>query len=179
MKKICKHCGIVYFKPMSTNKKYCSKKCYWEASKGKLAYNKGISLIKKKCIGCGIEFISRKPLNQIYCNKKCRNQYLMSKEKNPNWNGGISPLRSQLYSIEEYKQWRSDVFKRDNWTCQTCGVRGVYLEAHHIKELNKIIKENNIKTKEEALNCSELWDINNGVTLCQECHNLTKRGRGI
>jgi len=28
----------------------------------------------------------------------------------------------------------------------------------------------------QALSCDELWDLNNGVTLCEDCHNLTKRG---
>ena len=77
----------------------------------------------------------------------------------------------------EYRQWRSDVFQRDNWTCQTCGKRGCYLEAHHIIRFIDIIKRYDIKTIKEAIDCKMLWDIDNGVTLCRECHQLTKHGR--
>ena len=45
--------------------------------------------------------------------------------------------------------------------------------AHHIKEFSKIIEEYQIKTLEQALNCDEMWNINNGQTLCWECHKLT------
>ena len=37
------------------------------------------------------------------------------------------------------------------------------------------MRDNNIKTLEEAIRCPELWDINNGRTLCNTCHNKTKR----
>ena len=107
---------------------------------------------------------------------------LNQKENHPNWKGGTTKLRDKIKCLLEYKQWRSDIFQRDNWTCQTCSERSrkgkvVYLEAHHIKEYSKIIEEYEIKTVEEALKCKELWDINNGITLCKSCHNLTKNGR--
>jgi len=73
----------------------------------------------------------------------------------------------------EYRQWKSDVFTRDNFTCQMCYTRGGYLHAHHIKSFAIIMKENNIKSVEEALKCVELWNINNGQTLCLDCHKET------
>lgn len=94
------------------------------------------------------------------------------------WKGGITELADRIRDCFKYRQWRSDIFTRDNFTCQDCGIRNrkglgktIILEVHHIKEFNKIIKENNIKTLEDALLCEELWNINNGRTLCKECHN--------
>lgn len=96
-----------------------------------------------------------------------------SGSKHPNWQGGKTSLNKQIRRSDKYMQWRSDVFKRDGWTCQTCRARG-YVEAHHKKELIKIVKENNIVSLDMALSCKELWDIDNGVTLCKACHGRTK-----
>jgi hypothetical protein len=84
----------------------------------------------------------------------------------------ITPLVVRLRNIFEYRQWRSDVFKRDDFICQKCGLRGIRLEVHHIKRFLDILREYNIKTVEEALLCVELWDLNNGITYCEECHKL-------
>ena len=79
-------------------------------------------------------------------------------EKHWHWKGGIGTERHKEMARQEYKQWRSDVFKRDNWTCQTCQARGVYLEAHHIKPWAEY---------------PELrYETSNGVTLCLPCHKL-------
>jgi hypothetical protein len=94
-------------------------------------------------------------------------------EKHPNWKGGITPLLLKIRNCFKTRQWRSDVFQRDNFICQECGIRGNYLEAHHIKEFSKIIEENKIITFELAENCEELWNINNGITLCKDCHKKT------
>jgi len=101
----------------------------------------------------------------------------MKNENHWNWKNGRTDLRRRLMCSYKYRQWRSDVFTRDNYTCQECNLNHCYLEAHHIKEFNKIIEENNIKLLDEALNCEELWNINNGITLCNKCHNKTKNGR--
>lgn len=86
-------------------------------------------------------------------------------ELNPNWKGGVSrEKRYKHYYNAEYKKWRISVFTRDNFTCQSCGIRGVYITAHHIKSWAKY---------------KELrYDINNGVTLCEECHKLTDNYKG-
>lgn len=92
-------------------------------------------------------------------------------DKSPNWKGGVTILVEFLRRCFEYRQWRSDVFTRDNFTCQECGdATGGNLNAHHIKYFSHILEEYKIETKEEALNCKELWNINNGITLCDICH---------
>jgi hypothetical protein len=48
------------------------------------------------------------------------------------------------------------VFKRDDYTCQLCGERGVVLNAHHIEKW----------TDSPSLR----FEISNAVTLCRRCH---------
>ena len=85
------------------------------------------------------------------------------KEKLWNWKGGNSRNCRVKYWTLEYRLWRKSVFERDNYTCQICRKVGGYLEAHHIKSRYKYPKL--------------AFNIDNGITLCKECHNLTKNGR--
>jgi len=121
-----------------------------------------------------------KPLSKKTRKKMSKSHKGKHTAENSNfWKGGITPLNKKIRSSEKYKIWRSKVFERDNWTCQTCNVRGggVYLEAHHSpKTFSQIIKVDGIKTFEQALKYKKLWDINNGITLCFDCHNITKKG---
>ena len=77
------------------------------------------------------------------------------------WKGFITKKDFIERKSKIYQEWRMKVFLRDNFTCQFCGKRGVYLEAHHIKSFAEY---------------PELrYEINNGVALCRKCHDLTKR----
>jgi 5-methylcytosine-specific restriction endonuclease McrA len=87
-----------------------------------------------------------------------------------NWKGGISSLTNIIRKNCLYRQWRDDIFTRDDFTCQKCGVRGKKLNAHHIKSFSSILQFYEITSIEEALECDELWNINNGITLCKKCH---------
>jgi len=98
--------------------------------------------------------------------------------KSRNWQGGKTDLTRCIHSLDKYKKWRLAIFIRDNWTCQNCKKVGVYLEPHHIKSLKVIIKENNLVDSGDALRCKELWDIDNGITLCKDCHKLTETYAG-
>jgi len=74
------------------------------------------------------------------------------------WKGGKTP-DYRLRGNTKHRLWREAVFARDNWTCQSCGERGLFLNAHHIKEFAKY-KE--LRTS-----------VENGITLCTKCHKLT------
>lgn len=86
-------------------------------------------------------------------------------------------FQAELHAVRHSAQsrmWRELVFGRDNYTCVWCGDnRGGNLEADHIKPFILIIRQNDIRTLQEALNCQELWDIENGRTLCITCHRTT------
>jgi len=93
------------------------------------------------------------------------------------WNKGTgykTSLSKKIEALKKYNKWRLQVFSRDKFTCVNCKNIGGELRAHHIKQKALIIKENNIFTIQDAENCKELWDINNGVTLCEKCHKLTE-----
>lgn len=77
-------------------------------------------------------------------------------EKSHWWKGGISPLNNKIRHCLKYRQWRSDVFERDNYTCQECDKRGGgRLETHHIKSFAVILKENSIVSLDMALDCED------------------------
>lgn len=102
-------------------------------------------------------------------------------EKHWNWKGGISKNnRIFFYKIRhssKYRQWRLNIFNRDNFTCVLCGKRGGWLEAdHQQKQFSQIIHEYNIKNLKKAMFCKELWNLNNGRTLCISCHRKTYTG---
>jgi 5-methylcytosine-specific restriction endonuclease McrA len=80
-----------------------------------------------------------------------------------------------IRTLTEYKVWRMGIFQRDDFTCQICHIRGGVLQADHYPEpLCKSMERLNIKSKEDAIACSELWDIKTGRTLCKQCHKSTE-----
>jgi hypothetical protein len=99
--------------------------------------------------------------------KKCVGQKRpwYSGEKHHNWMGGKTSENEKIRKSMEYKLWRKSVFERDNYSCVNCGARsragmGVVLHADHIKPFSLF---------------PELrFDINNGRTLCRECHKQTE-----
>jgi len=76
------------------------------------------------------------------------------------WKGGINPIHKALRKTVEYKLWRTSVFERDNFKCVICANdKSGNLEADHIKAF--------------SLYPDLRLCINNGRTLCKECHRKT------
>jgi len=79
-------------------------------------------------------------------------------ENNHNWNQLLTEKDRETYrSIPEYTKWRNSIYERDDYTCQKCGIRGGDINAHH--------KDGYHWCKERRT------DIDNGITLCKDCHD--------
>jgi hypothetical protein len=92
-------------------------------------------------------------------------------EGNPVWKGGRTSLAAKIRTSVMGVEWRDAVFNRDRYTCQDCGDRkGGNLNAHHLKELSLLLDLYKVTTLHEAFACPAIWDVQNGVTLCEDCH---------
>jgi hypothetical protein len=55
--------------------------------------------------------------------------------------------------------------------------KSLRLEVHHPKSFDDICTENSVSTIEQALEYKELWDVNNGVSICYRCHKDVEKLR--
>lgn len=84
----------------------------------------------------------------------------------PQWN----PERTHDQRVterktHEYKDWRRNVFVRDNYRCRLCGdKRGRNLVVHHLNSYHE--------------NEAGRYDTENGLTLCKVCHLEYHHGYG-
>lgn len=155
----CKNCGKA-FKQKRPKQMYCCNECRLHR-KNKNKYE----LVK--CDFCGKEFEKlkcyTKDKTHLYCSNECRwNGFskFYSGENSPEYNHD-KPLEERLKDRKyiEYYEWRKQVYEKDNYTCQCCGDnKGGNLVAHHILNYSE---HDNLKI-----------DINNGITLCKNCHKL-------
>lgn len=154
----CKNCGTEIHKFPSQVKagegKFCSKQCYTQSMKGvDLFYNKERGKRPRIRVDINCKFCNKlfKTVpSQIgikkYCSKTC-----MLKDKEPMIKG-----LSYLRNTSTYKEWRLSVYARDGFKCQSCGQVGKDLRAHHMVPV--------------AVDVTKMFDINNGITLCEDCH---------
>ena len=162
--RVCRTCGALFkvkpYKVRNGRGHYCKPACYHAALVGHEPTNKIGQ--KAVCAGCGIEFdVAPSRLTGgrgKYCSRVCVDTHRphQSGPAHHNWKGGTTDIKLKIRNSSQYFRWRSAVFKRDNYTCQRCGARGVYVEAHH---------------KQSFAEHPELrFDVDNGITLCVPCH---------
>lgn len=149
----CRECGGRFLlRHRAAPTKFCSQKCRSENTR------------KRNSLGCCVcgALCNRRPSergSKVYC----WNCYMANRSgsANPNWRGGIRTENNKIRASDEYKSWRSEVFERDKFTCQECGQVGGTLHAHHIKAF--------------ATHVELRFVVDNGITLCKNCHNKKPR----
>jgi len=156
---------------------FCSRRC---KNKYHSAFLVGKNNTRRKrrvltCETCGRHFEVHPYLadKRRYCSYKCSGVSIRGKIRSDN--KGLTILSKKIRGSFNYRQWRSDVFFRDDFTCGRCNTRGGPLHAHHVKRFSEIIAEYKIQTLKQALECAELWDLNNGTTLCVRCHQTPRK----
>ena len=119
----------------------------------------------------------KEKMQENWKNPETKINMSLAHTKEKEFKGFRKSLRKRMMLMREYLEWRSAVFKRDNYHCQNCGNKG-YVEAHHIISFSKLLKIYNINTTDDARKCKILWDVGNGITYCNKCHILLDENRG-
>lgn len=84
----------------------------------------------------------------------------------------IEKLNAQIRNCCKSKKWKKLVYERDGGRCVECSsLKNIHID--HIIPFSVLKNVFNIASLEDAVNCKELWDTNNGRVLCQECHQKT------
>ena len=84
-----------------------------------------------------------------------------TKDKNPNWKGGITTYRSWQKFIpfcgKRFLIFKETVLLRDRYTCRKCGSK-TKVEVHHLVPVRDVVDE------------FQLFDVNGAITICRKCH---------
>lgn len=136
--------------------KYCCKECYNADNR-----------IEKVCPICKKKFIVSKSLsNRTYCSIPC---------KGIGQRRGNKTLLVAIRSTSRYYEWRKKVYEKYLFRCAKCGDKITNKKrphAHHIILLADLLTQYNINTLEQALCDERIWDIDNGILYCKQCHTL-------
>jgi len=153
------------FKNKPAKNYYCSTEC----RDLKLKQTRGgFTPFTKICEYCKKEFTidARNKRTRKYCSNECKKNGFPKENNHPNFKPELSrDYRSRHRLTHENTIWRTEVFKRNNYTCQICLKKGYKLQAHHL--------ENYSSCKEKR------FDIDNGVTLCKSCHKIFHSKYGV
>lgn len=145
----CISCGI----EIKYSRKYCD-----VCLKNLRSSKRGHRISPNICIICEKEFYNYNK-NAKTCSILCRNKYRSIQqrgEKSHRWQGGKTEATRKIRNRKEYKEWRTSVYERDNFTCNLCGQKGLRLTAHHIIRMSIDIDKSLL--------------LDNGITLCWGCH---------
>jgi uncharacterized ferritin-like protein (DUF455 family) len=151
-----------------------------EARKGQDVWNKGKSLSAEHK-----QALSNVRKGRPYSAQRRQKMITKIREiRGSDWTPNV--IQSIRDSIQ-YKGWRNTILKRDNFHCVICNYQSHKrvnnrsdIQVDHIKAFSVLVQEYKIITIEMAFNCEALWDIDNGRTLCIDCHRQTPTyGRGV
>lgn len=153
----CTVCGSETYRYPSQVKKnyrYCSKKCWYAIME--VSPSQIMALHKNRSKRDYSNTMARKKLGEsikkAYKEGRLKPRY---GSDNNLWKGGIASLQNSLRQTSVYKEWRKQVYERDNYSCQKCGTNKD-LHAHHIKEFSKYPDLR--------------YEVSNGLTVCRTCH---------
>jgi len=157
---------------------YCCQEC---AYKGRtLGYTKRVvengydtspTIVKLNCKKCSKEFEVEmfKRFKVKFCSKECRLKSFKEKmlgDKNHSWIDGRS-YDKRGYRGDDWGKIRVEIYKRDGYICQDCGVKCISRREANKNNSRKIIQCHHIvKYDKEKDNNNE----ENLITLCLICH---------
>lgn len=125
----------------------CSRKCAAELKQKKKAII---------CETCGVSFVGKSHQSERkYCSRRCfqisksgENSHFFIRDKKPD---------VRLLGDSNLKRWKKLVKERDGFRCVKCGEdEARMLQAHHIVPVSE--------------NKELIFDVDNGITLCLNCH---------
>jgi len=150
---------------------FCSPNCYTDFKKENAVSGKEhhqYSRVKVDCDNCGttIERVpSRTDTEQKFCDTSCMAEWYQDNspagKDHWNWDGG-----EVVYGKGWNEEKRESVRKRDNRTCQDCGMGS---EKHH-EEYNRRLCVHHIIPARDFDNALERNAMDNLVSLCCVCH---------
>lgn len=163
----CEYCSKEFIAGKCEDRKYCSSECGHKDSAGKTRPKTG-GRIKLTCDWCKVEFERLKcnvpdRYNNRFCSNDCQYAWMsenLSGENNWKWISDRTKLKNygtnKIRCSSRAMKWRKEIFERDDYTCQLCGQYGGTLNGHHIKPFCKYP--------------DMVFDLENGITLCYDCH---------
>ena len=78
--------------------------------------------------------------------------------------------QARILKRKQLVAWSNSVKERDNHTCQICGIK----VGEFTKNGKKVVFNSHHIFSKEGIYSFLMFDINNGITLCQNCHRFSR-----